>query len=294
MPSKLRIGAVKTTMLIALSRAFTLSKPPGAVFSTRSISELASLKKDALAEVYSPAEETVKACYARRPDYNTLVPCLLEVGVCPELRLRCSLGLHIPLLPMLGSITRDLTEMLTKLQSRSFTCEYKYDGQRAQIHCDDRGKVSIFSRHLENMTDKYPDLVQLVPKIRGEGVSSFIMEGEVVAIDRQTGDLLTFQTLAGRGRKDVVMSSVEVDVCLFAFDLMYLNGEELLGRPFREEEDGKRELTADNKLSGSASMISRRRIAGTPIPRTKRVVEKYVCGNPTAFHMGEERRCHLR
>ncbi|KAI9785875.1 MAG: hypothetical protein M1816_008202 [Peltula sp. TS41687] len=238
----LRIGAVKTTMLIALSRALVLSRPPGADFPTRSVSELVALKKDALAEIYAKGEEIVKACYARRPNYNDLVPALLEIGVCEELLLRCGLALHIPLRPMLGSITRDLSEMLTKLQGRDFSCEFKYDGQRAQIHCDDGGKVSIFSRHLELMTDKYPDLVALVPKIRGEGVSSFILEGEVVAIDRKSGELKAFQTLANRGRKDVVLSELEIDVCLFAFDLMFLNGEELLGRPFRERRELLRSL----------------------------------------------------
>ena len=62
--------------------------------------------------------------------------------------------------------------------------------------------VSIFSRHLELMTDKYPDLVALVPEIRGDGVSSFILEGEVVAVDQETGDLKTFQNLTNRARKD--------------------------------------------------------------------------------------------
>ncbi|KAH4153749.1 DNA ligase [Parastagonospora nodorum] len=230
----LRIGAVKTTMLIALSRAFMLSKPPSADFETRGQKELAELKKEELAEIYSRNEEIVKACFARRPNYNDLIPALLEIGVCDELLLRCGLALHIPLRPMLGSITRDMGEMFTKLQGRDFACEYKYDGQRAQVHCDEKGKVTIFSRHLEVMTDKYPDLVALVPQIRGEGVSSFILEGEVVAIDRNSGELKTFQTLANRARKDVAIGAVTIDVCLFAFDLMYLNGEELLNRPFRE------------------------------------------------------------
>jgi DNA ligase 1 len=238
----LRIGAVKTTMLIALSRAFLLSKPPGAGFETKSRADLAKLSKQDLAAVYSQAEETVKACFARRPNYNDLVPTLLEIGVCDELLIRCGLALHIPLRPMLGGITRDLGEMLTKLQGRDFSCEFKYDGQRAQVHCDASGKVTIFSRHLEVMTEKYPDLVALVPKIRGEGVSSFILEGEVVAIDRETGDLKPFQILANRARKDVVVQSVKVDVCLFAFDLMYLNGEELLDRPFRERRSLLRSL----------------------------------------------------
>jgi DNA ligase-1 len=238
----LRIGAVKTTMLIALSRAFLLSKPPSAGFDVRDAKVLAKLKKEELAEVWSKNEEIVKACFARRPNYNDLVPTLLDIGVCNELLLRCGLSLHVPLRPMLGSITRDLGDMITKLPGRYFACEYKYDGQRAQVHCDSNGKVTIFSRHLEVMTDKYPDLVSLVPKLRGEGVESFILEGEVVAVDRESGELKTFQTLANRARKDVLIGSVKIDVCLFAFDLMYLNGEELLNRSFRERRELLRSL----------------------------------------------------
>jgi DNA ligase-1 len=131
-------------MLIALSRAFLLSKPPGAEFATRDKHELAKLSKQQLVEVWAPAEEIVKACFARRPNYvsvtmlclyiradgvqNDLVPTLLEIGITEELLLRCGLAMHIPLRPMLGGITRDLGEMLTKLTGREFTCEYKYDG----------------------------------------------------------------------------------------------------------------------------------------------------------------------
>ncbi|KAJ8121234.1 hypothetical protein ONZ43_g2267 [Nemania bipapillata] len=247
----LRIGAVKTTLLIALSRAFLLSRPsitspnqnePTYEYPLRSVEDLRRLKKEELAEVWGRGEEIVKACFARRPNYDDLIPAMLEVGVCPELLVRCGLGLHVPLRPMLGSITRDLSEMLTKLQGRDFACEFKYDGQRAQVHCDAGGKVSIFSRHLEMMTDKYPDLVALVPRIRGEGVGSFIMEGEVVAVDQTTGELKNFQTLTNRARKDVAIGSITIDVCLFAFDLMYLNGQPLLDRPFRERRSLLRSL----------------------------------------------------
>lgn len=229
-------------MLIALSRAFLISRPPGADFPLKSVADLAKLKKEELAEVWARGEEIVKACYARRPNYGDLVPVLLEIGISEELLIRCGLTLHIPLRPMLGSITRDLAEMLTKLQGRDFACEYKYDGQRAQIHCDEKGKVSIFSRHLEVMTDKYPDLVELIPKIRGEGVSSFIMEGEVVAVDRTSGELKNFQTLTNRARKDVAIGSISIDVCMFSFDLMYLNGQPLLDRSFRERRELLRSL----------------------------------------------------
>ena len=233
----LRIGAAKTTMLIALSRAFLYSRPPQAGFSVPGSAVLSKMKKEGLAELYAKNEEIVKACFARRPNYNDLIPALLDVGVCDELLLRCGLALRIPLRPMLGSITRDLEEMLTRLQGRHFSCEYKYDGQRAQVHCDAQGNVTLFSRHLEVMTDKYPDIVALVPQFRGEGVHSFILEGEIVAVDAESGDFKPFQTLANRARKNVALEDIKIDVCLFAFDLMYLNGEELLDRPFRERRE---------------------------------------------------------
>ncbi|KAL2842353.1 ATP-dependent DNA ligase [Aspergillus pseudoustus] len=241
----LRIGAVKTTMLIALARAVSISRPDNATFTIYLQEDLARLKKEELAGIYNTAEDLVKASYARHPNYNDLVPCLLEIGVTEEILLRCGLQLHVPLMPMLGNITRDLSEMLTKLQGRDFTCEYKYDGQRAQVHCDDQGKVSIFSRHLEEMTGKYPDLVSLVPHIRGESVSSFILEGEVVAVDQDTGEIQAFQTLTNRAKKNVEIGAIKINVCLFAFDLMYLNGTHLLDRSLRERRGLLRSLFAE-------------------------------------------------
>lgn len=53
---------------------------------------------------------------------------------------------------------RSLDEVYERLSDLSFTAEFKYDGQRAQIHAwkDEDGGVAVkmFSRHLEDMTDK--------------------------------------------------------------------------------------------------------------------------------------------
>lgn len=260
-------------MLVALSRAFTLSRPDGASWGNPEIPE----SKEARQELFARAEETVKQCFARRPNYNDIVPVLLSGGV-EALEKECSLSLHIPVKPMLGLITRDLSEMIEKLQGRDFSCEFKYDGQRAQIHCDDNGRVSIFSRHLELMTTKYPDLVDLVPKIRGEGVDSFIMEGEVVAVDSETGALKSFQTLAGRDRKSVDLGAVTVNVCLFAFDLMYLNGQvyQLLGGTASGHTNGW-------LLKGTFFKI---------LQRTSRAITKSIYRNPKAFHLGAQLRCN--
>ena len=56
-------------------------------------------------------------------------------------------------------------------------------------------------------------------------VDSFIIDAEVVAIDPYDGSLKSFQELSNRARREVNLSDVKISVCVFAFDLMYLNGE---------------------------------------------------------------------
>ena len=64
----------------------------------------------------------------------------------------------IPLQPTLGSPMRSLGDVYERVNGLPFTAEFKYDGQRAQIHAEksEIGKhsVCLFSRHLEDMTEK--------------------------------------------------------------------------------------------------------------------------------------------
>ena len=53
---------------------------------------------------------------------------------------------------------------------------------------------------------------------------SFIIDAEIVAIDPTDGSVKSFQELSNRARKDVKIDDVKVAVCVFAFDLMYLDG----------------------------------------------------------------------
>ena len=74
---------------------------------------------------------------------------------------------------------------------------------------------------------QYPDVVNLVSAMFASSPSlrSFIMDAEIVAIDPASGALKSFQELSGRARKDVDVKDIRVSVCVYAFDLMYLNGE---------------------------------------------------------------------
>lgn len=60
--------------------------------------------------------------------------------------------------------------------------------------------------------------------------SSFILDSEIVAIDSD-GSLKSFQDLSNRARKDVQLQEIQVPVCVYAFDLMYLDGK-VMGRTF--------------------------------------------------------------
>eukprot|EP00268_Persea_americana_P056144 TRINITY_DN6588_c1_g1_i4.p1 TRINITY_DN6588_c1_g1~~TRINITY_DN6588_c1_g1_i4.p1 ORF type:complete len:100 (-),score=12.52 TRINITY_DN6588_c1_g1_i4:148-447(-) len=66
---------------------------------------------------------------------------------------------------MLAKPTKGVTEILDKFQGSEFTCEYKYDGERAQIHYMEDGSVQMYGRNTEPITGKYPDVVSSVSRV---------------------------------------------------------------------------------------------------------------------------------
>jgi DNA ligase-1 len=104
-------------------------------------------------------------------------------------------------------------------------------------------------RHLEDMTEKYPDVCQLVlalltrqvpsrpdfpssastpiqtliDMLSVQSITSFTMDAEIVAVDKDTGAYRTFQDLSNRAKKDVRVEDIKVIVGVYAFDLMLLN-----------------------------------------------------------------------
>ncbi|MEM4572242.1 MAG: ATP-dependent DNA ligase, partial [Zestosphaera sp.] len=134
----------------------------------------------------------------------------------------------IPIKPMLANRENDPKEILRQVGGKAIV-EYKYDGERGQIH--KKGEViKIFSRNLENITHQYPDVVELA---KSNILSSeAIVEGEIVAVDPETGFLMPFQELMHRKRKHEIHEAVKgIPVSVFLFDVMYNEGEDLLDKP---------------------------------------------------------------
>ena len=147
------------------------------------------------------------------PSYDKIIPVLLREGI-DALPLHCSLTPGIPLKPMLACPTRGVSEVLQKFESSKFTCEWKYDGERAQIHLLENGEVRIYSRNQENNTSKYPDIISRFRSWINPSVSvrSAIIDSEAVAWDTEKKQILPFQILSTRKRKDAVESDIKVQV----------------------------------------------------------------------------------
>lgn len=201
---------------------------------------------------------------------------MLEHGLF-NLRENCKLQPGVPLKPMLAKPTKSITEVLDRFENKLFTCEYKYDGERAQIHyvahdspqqwkssspaavpskstipltgnsdsasskrkkaggkgdsakskegATGAGLAAIFSRNSEDLSKKYPDVLARLSSWVKPGTKSFVLDCETVAWDTREKKVLPFQQLQTRKRKDVKVEDVKVKVCVFAFDILFLNGE---------------------------------------------------------------------
>eukprot|EP00803_Ostreobium_quekettii_P005909 evm.model.scf_59.10 EVM.evm.TU.scf_59.10 scf_59:60347-66969(+) len=246
---KLRIGLAEQTVLTSLAHAVLLERD-------------STSGKGSLAERLEKAAQTVKQVYSLCPTYNVVVPALLEHGL-DDLSKHAPFSPGMPVRPMLAKPTSGVSEVLDKFSDCAFTCEYKYDGERAQIHVwhDDAGKqkVQIYSRNAENNTSKYPDLVARMASCLKEGVKSAVLDCEAVAYDIQQKRILPFQVLSTRARKDVTVTDIKVQVCLFCFDCLYFNGRLL----FQEPLTGRRQVLnsvikeKEGEIQFAKAMVSR-------------------------------------
>jgi DNA ligase 1 len=135
----------------------------------------------------------------------------------------------IPIKPMLSKPEKEITGLNS---CEEIFCEYKYDGERLQIHIENYNNVFIFSRNLENITEKFPDIVSYILESINKDVKNCIVEGEVVAYKNKK--ILPFQILSKRKRKNVSIDNIEIPVHIFLFDIMMINNKPLVEKPFKE------------------------------------------------------------
>ena len=132
--------------------------------------------------------------------------------------------------PMLAQPARAIADAFAILGPR-IAIEHKIDGARVQIH-HAPGGVRIFSRRLNEITPSLPEVAEAAQRL---GDRHAILDGEVIAVD-PTGRPLAFQEVMRRfGRvREVERLRIEQPIRLFVFDLLALDGELWIDRPYEE------------------------------------------------------------
>ncbi|MDZ7586155.1 MAG: ATP-dependent DNA ligase [Patescibacteria group bacterium] len=179
-------------------------------------------------------------------DIGEIAKVFKESGLEGISKIKVKIG--VPIRPAKSERLPSAAKIVEKLEV--FGVEGKWDGLRVQIHYD-KGKymqlggqedlfgnqgqqkfVRIFSRNLDNQTKMFPEIAEAVEKL---GVKSVILDGEAVAYDSKTGKLLGFQETVQRKRKHgVALKAASVPIKVFVYDILFLDGEMVMGKTFRE------------------------------------------------------------
>ncbi|MFE9390791.1 ATP-dependent DNA ligase [Streptomyces sp. NPDC006784] len=144
----------------------------------------------------------------------------------PEALTRFTLEVGRPVLPMLAQSAKDVEEALGRLGPCAV--EEKLDGIRVQVH-KDGGVVRVYTRTLEEITDRLPEAAEAARRI---DAAQAVLDGEVIAL-RPDGWPHPFQDVSGRvaSRLDVPGASSELPLHPVFFDVLLLDGRDLLDRP---------------------------------------------------------------
>lgn len=116
-------------------------------------------------------------------------------------------------------------------ESEEWVHEIKFDGYRA-ITTIENGKVTIRTRRGHDWTDKFASIANALKKVR---VKTAIIDGEIVAVD--PSGKTDFQRL-----QNTLKSGEKAQLIYYAFDLLYLNGEDLTDRPLVQRKELLRQM----------------------------------------------------
>jgi DNA ligase 1 len=195
--------------------------------------------RDAIAKAYFPEQygsdgkkEVIAAiewAWFMRPDYGEVARMAKEHGL--EGLRKASLKLGEPFQVLLAEKAPSLKEAIDSFENVEI--EWKFDGARIQAH-KDGDKVWLFTRRLENVTAQFPDIVDMVRK--HVKAKACVLEGEALAVNQNTGKPMPFQVLSQRIHRkyDIKATAKDIPVQVNLFDIVYLDGEQLFSKTFRE------------------------------------------------------------
>ncbi len=199
--------------------------------------------RDAIAKAWGIDAELIERAYMITNDFGKVAITAKNEGF--EGLKKLKIEPHIPVRMMLAQVAESIESAIDEIGKAAV--EWKFDGTRVQIHYSD-GKITIFSRRLENVTRALPDVVNMVKENVEEGV---ILDGEAIAV--KDGRPLPFQNILRRFRRkhDIAKAAERIPIIVQLFDVLYCKNDhfdgETIDLPLRERRKILEKVVKENE-----------------------------------------------
>ncbi|MEV5695196.1 ATP-dependent DNA ligase [Micromonospora globbae] len=203
----------------------------------------AGLLADAIARAAEVPVTAVRRALLLAGDLRAVAAAALSGGAAAL----ADFGLQVgrPLAPMLAQSAPTVDEALTATGTPAVV-DVKLDGIRIQVHRSGQD-IAVFTRSLDEITARVPEVVAAVRALPGR---ELVLDGEAIGLD-EVGRPLPFQQTSSRaarrttpsttGRSPVapaVLAAAETTgetvLTPYFFDLLHLDGEDLIDLPGRD------------------------------------------------------------
>jgi DNA ligase-1 len=198
---------------------------------------LAGLMIDAVAKAAGVPVDLARRAFMLSGDLTRTAEVALTQG---EAGLR-GIGFQLfrPVLPMLASTAESVADAVAGFERASV--EWKLDGIRIQIHRR-ADEVRIYTRNLNDITHALPGIVEAVLRLP---VRQVVLDGEALWM---SGDgPAAFQDTVARIDREALPEGIAT----FLFDLLHVDGEDLLDTPLEERTARLAALAPELKIAGT-------------------------------------------
>lgn len=194
---------------------------------------------EGLAEAVGVAPEGVRRAVMFSGSLGAVARGLLERG--PEALADFRLRTGSPVQPMLAQSAKDVGEAVDRLGP--CVVEEKLDGIRVQVHKDGES-VGVYTRTLDDITSRLPEVVAAAGALAARQA---VLDGEVIALDER-GRPRAFQEVSQRvgSHVDVASARAALPVTARFFDLLSVDGRDLVDLPVRERHDALAQVVPES------------------------------------------------
>ena len=188
---------------------------------------LAAVMVDAVAQAAGVPAVDVRRAVMLRGELAPVAAAVLGKGAGALADFRLQVGR--PVQPMLAQPAESVAAALERTGPAAV--EWKVDGVRVQVHRDG-DEVAVFTRTLDDITARVPEIVETARQLP---VRAVVLDAESISL-RADGRPRPFQETASRvaSRSDVARLRAAAPLTTYVFDLLHLDGEDLLGRGGQE------------------------------------------------------------